>query len=93
MDNFNNTSPAPYIAPTLYDNPPLESHATSAVITSPAPLAKANSVTALNASGIFVNSEMYAIDGARYVSTTDEIKRKFKKIKKKLIMTATFIII
>lgn len=39
-------NPAPYKDPMLYETPPADEPATSAVMTSPAPLAKATNVTA-----------------------------------------------
>ena len=64
------TNPAPYIDPILYDNPSDDPDATSAVITSPEPFARANNVTAAKASGNSNHSEIYAIEGAKYSSTT-----------------------
>ena len=73
-------NPAPYIDPTLYDRPPEVPLATKAVMTSPAPLASARSVTAAKASGNFSHSEIQVIAGARYSSTTEEINLKIKKM-------------
>lgn len=71
------------MAPILYDNPSGVPLATIAVITSPAPFANANNVTAANASGKFNDSEIYAMDGAKYSSTTAEINLNMMKMSRK----------
>lgn len=65
-------NPAPYKAPILYDTPSAVPEATIAVITSPAPFAKANKVTAANASESFNQSLLIkVILGPIYSSTVN----------------------
>lgn len=66
--------------PMLYDNPSSLPLATKAVITSPAPFASANKVTAAIGSDNPSHSEIYEIDGARYSSTTADINLKINRI-------------
>ena len=64
----------------LYDNPSELPLATNAVITSPAPFANANNVTAAIGSDNPSHSEMYDIEGAKYSSTTADINLKISNI-------------
>jgi len=73
--------PAQYSAPTLYETPPSEPDATIAVITSPAPLAKASNVTAAKASDNPRYSDRYVIPPAIYSSTVAEMNPKIKYMK------------
>ena len=71
----------------LYASPPVVPLATKAVMTSPAPFARARRVTAARASGNWNHSDKYVIEGARNCSTTELIKRKIKKMRNKLSET------
>lgn len=74
------------MAPILYDRPSELPLATNAVMTSPAPLARASNVTAAIASDSSNHSDKNEIAGAKYSSTTPEMNLKMKRIIMKEMM-------
>lgn len=78
MTNEQQNSPAPYNAPILQLIPPGPVEDTIAVITSPAPFAKAIRVTADIAGESPKISDILVIDGATYLSMVQEINLKIR---------------